>query len=258
MSKSLVDCHCHIDLYRDPSEVIKETERNGVYTIAVTNAPFVFQNTRELVSQSKYIRPAIGLHPELVESHADQIHLFNRSLNDTRYVGEVGLDYCSANSSVRSLQRSVFSKVLDRCASSKEEKVLTIHSRRATQDVIDAIGPNYRGKVILHWFTGSPKQAEKAAGFGMYFSVNPLMMGERSESIIRSIPHDRILTESDGPFAKIDKSSLRPLDVIKSVERLAVIWQVPTETAREKILSNFRQLLISKPLDRSSESQLDS
>lgn len=92
----LVDSHCHIDLYPSPADVVSGAESNKVYTIAVTNTPSVYSHTARLVENSKFVRPALGLHPQLVHLKKHELSLFRDLLKDTRYVGEVGLDY-SAN-----------------------------------------------------------------------------------------------------------------------------------------------------------------
>ena len=102
---AFVDAHCHIDLFPLPEQIVEQAEAHRIYTIAVTNAPSVFAHTAGLASGSKYIRPAIGLHPELVHSHSHELDQFRSHLAHTRYVGEVGLDYTTSDHEVRLLQR---------------------------------------------------------------------------------------------------------------------------------------------------------
>src|SRR5579864_1932918 len=92
-ARAFVDAHCHIDLYQAPRKTIEQAETDRIYTIAVTNAPSVFAHTAALVAGSRYVRAAIGLHPELVHSHRHELENFRHYLTQTRYVGEVGLDY---------------------------------------------------------------------------------------------------------------------------------------------------------------------
>ena len=61
----LIDTHCHLDLYPDPAAILAECERQGIYTIAVTNTPAAFPACRAMVEKSRYVRAALGLHPEL-------------------------------------------------------------------------------------------------------------------------------------------------------------------------------------------------
>lgn len=244
-----VDAHCHVDLYERPSEIIAAAERARVYTIAVTNAPFVFKHTAELVANCRYVRAAAGLHPELVATHGQQAEMLRPLLKETRYVGEIGLDYTTNDENVRRRQREVFDKILGWCAEEKN-KILTIHSRRAASDTISAIGHNFPGKAILHWFSGNAKELQRAAENGLYFSVNQAMItSEKGRSLILQIPINRILTETDGPFVKISRQQpAHPASVERTVRELASLWQIPSNEVQTQIMKNFRALLTKQIL----------
>lgn len=238
----LIDTHCHIDLYRDPADIIRECEQRGIYTIAVTNAPFVFNHTLELTAGCRYVRAAAGLHPELVAKYGDQIETLRPMLKQTKYIGEIGLDYTTTDESLRQKQRNVLERIIEWCGEEKD-KILTLHSRRAATDVISIVGGSFEGKSILHWFTGNIKEIEKAADNGMYFSVNPAMiMSNRGKSLISAMPIDRVLTESDGPFVKIFGRECKPKDLSFVAKELAKIWNTSCEKAQNRIYENFRSL----------------
>jgi TatD DNase family protein len=240
---AMVDAHCHIDLYLNPESIAAESEAGRIYTIAVTNAPSVFHYTALLAANRKYIRAAVGLHPELVHSHGRELDLLWPLLDQTRYVGEVGLDYTTTDQSERRAQRDVFTKILERC-SGYRNKVITLHSRRAAGDVITAVGNNYPGKVILHWFSGSGAELERAADFGMYFSVNTSMVNsKKGQALIAKMPADRVITESDGPFINVVNEPARPHHMEKVIERLGLLWGLSFEESRARVISNFRNLI---------------
>ena len=243
----LVDTHCHIDLYKNPAEVVRETERSGVYTIAVTNAPFVFKHTAELVAGCRYVRAAAGLHPELVATHGSQIEMLRPLLKQTRYVGEIGLDYTTADENLRRKQREIFERILGWCAEEEEDKILTIHSRRAAADVISMVGDSFQGAAILHWFTGAAKEVERAAAYGMYFSVNPAMVSSsKGRSLISAMPVDRVLTESDGPFVKVSGRECKPVNMSLVAAELAKLWNFSARQVEDRVYENFRSLLKGK------------
>ncbi len=222
---------------------MREAERNRVYTVAVTNAPFVFKHTAELVAGCRYVRVAAGLHPELVAKYGDQIEKLRPLLKETKYVGEIGLDYTTTDENLRLRQRKILERILGWCAEEKG-KVLTLHSRRAAADVISMIGDSFQGKAILHWFTGNTKEVERAADFGIYFSVNPAMvMSDRGKSLISAMPIDRVLTESDGPFVKLFGRECKPENLGFVVKELAKIWNFSQQQAQHKIYENFISLL---------------
>jgi TatD DNase family protein len=118
-----------------------------------------------------------------------------------------------------------------------------VHSRRAAKEVIAAVGPGFPGWVILHLFSGTPGELDRAAANGLYFSVNPAMTVSRSgEALIARMPRDRVLTETDGPFVPVGGRPARPPDTAQGVEYLARLWRTAPEVARQTIADNFRQL----------------
>jgi TatD DNase family protein len=243
--RSFVDAHCHIDLYKRPQEVIDQAENEHIYTIAVTNAPSVFAHTAALVAESKYVRPAIGLHPELVHSHKHELEAFQSYLSQTRYVGEIGLDYSSRDEEIRSAQRQVLSAIatwVNECG----DKVLTVHSRRAAHDVISILS-GINARVVLHWFSGTKKELDRAINGGFFFSVNSAMLhSEAGRALVLRMPRERVLTETDGPFVQDGEEPATPATVKTTVRSLAQLWGISPDDVQAATLVNFRLLLATQ------------
>lgn len=242
----LIDTHFHLDLVKDANKLLKFIESNKIYTIAVTNSPTVFHYTKKICENKNYIKPALGLHPELAHVRYDEIKYFEKLINDTKYIGEVGLDYMNADYEIKKKQKFVFQKVLEMCSTGRR-KILTIHSRRAEKDVIDMIGDNYNSKIILHWYSGNLSLIEKAIKNGYYFSFNAQMLQtQKGKRILSAIPSNRILTESDGPFAKLNsRQHLSPAYINYTVEAISKIKSMPYKNMKNLIYANFSTLLKS-------------
>jgi TatD DNase family protein len=239
----LVDVHCHVDLFPVPFEFAKSIQQERVHTIAVTNAPSVFEHTERLASGNPYLHPAVGLHPELVATHEHELEAMWPFLDRTRFVGEIGLDYGTADPSVRARQRAVFSKILDRCAR-QTGKVITVHSRRAAADVVAAIGDKFPGCVILHWFSGSIRELHRATQGGLYFSVNAAMIeSANGRRLIAEMPRERVLTESDGPFVRGSHGPASIQDCNAVLRALAACWNVDAAEAANSVLLNYSRLV---------------
>lgn len=244
----LVDTHCHIDLYPDFLAVIDAVERAGVATIAVTNTPSVFRRCVALTHGCRFLRVAVGLHPELAHARHRELPLLEELLGETRYVGEVGLDYVTRDPAERALQRQVFATVLERCAG-YGDKVLTIHSRRAADDVVAMLGADFPGTAILHWFSGSAKTLDKAVSQGCFFSINPTMLESAGgRRIIAALPRERVLTETDGPFVAVAGRPAQPGDVARVIAGLARSWVMEHEAVADLVWSNFlRARAVERP-----------
>ncbi len=196
----LYDTHYHLDLQKDRQSAIQEIEENHIYTIAVTNLPDLYRKEVIEVS-SKYVRIALGFHPELIHEYRTQIPLMWDLLPNARYVGEVGLDF--SDESFKKEQVAFFSELVERCKDDRN-KIVSIHSRRAVKTVLDIIGKEFKFKPILHWFTGTDEELRGALDRGFYFSINPAMIkSKRFMQLLPLIPQERLLLETDSPFVNV-------------------------------------------------------
>lgn len=245
-ANGLVDFHCHLDLYPDHAAAVAECERAAVFALAVTTTPRAWPRNKELTAPTRYVRAALGLHPQLVAERAGELPLWEEYLSETRYVGEVGLDAGPRFFRSLDLQKQVFDRVLRMCARAGG-KILTVHSVRTAKAVLDMVEthlPPSRGRVVLHWFTGSKAEARRAVELGCYFSVNGEMFkNDRAGAMVATLPMDRILTESDGPFTQVLGRPTRPVDVFVSVELLARARGIDPYVAASQIRANLGRLL---------------
>ena len=228
----LYDTHFHLDLQKDRAAAICDIEENRIYTIAVTNLPDLYR--KEITEiKSKYVRIALGFHPELIHQYKKQISLMWDMLPEVRYVGEVGLDL--VDKSNENEQETFFSELVERCRYDSN-KIFTIHSRRAVDKVLEILGDNYRFKAILHWFSGSRNELEKAIEKGCYFSVNGAMLkSKRFIDFLPMIPSSRILIETDSPFTHYIGSYDKHLKSIKE--------ELQSYKPEADVWTNFRRLL---------------
>lgn len=247
MRSGLVDFHCHLDLYPDHAAAVERCERDGVFTLTVTTTPKAWRRNHELASATRHVRAALGLHPQLVADRAHEIGLWEELLPRTRYVGEVGLDAGPRFYKSFDAQKEIFARILSLCAGAGN-KIITTHSVRATKSVLDMIErymPPPRGRVVLHWFTGTAAEAKRAVDLGCYFSVNAEMLAnEKRAAITKAMPLDRILTETDGPFTQTAGRMAMPSDVRIAVEGLALLHGMPPADLSATIMRNLKTLLV--------------
>ncbi|MBY8919044.1 TatD family hydrolase [Nitratireductor sp. L1-7-SE] len=249
MRSTLVDFHCHLDLYPDHAAAVERCERDGVFTLTVTTTPKAWPRNYELASATRHVRVALGLHPQLVTDRAHEIGLWEELLPRTRYVGEVGLDASPRFYKSLGAQKEVFARVLSLC-SAAGNKIVSTHSVRATKAVLDMIEqlmPPSRGRVVLHWFTGTAAEARRAVDLGCYFSVNAeMLINEKRAAITKTLPLHRVLTETDGPFTQASGHPATPSDVGIAVEGLARLHGTSFSDMSATILSNLKGLLAER------------
>ena len=209
----MIDFHCHLDLYADPMKVYDEVKRRKTEVLAVTTSPRAFVKTSQYFRGANNVRVALGFHPELVKQRSSEKELFFEQMKSTRFLGEIGIDGSQRAKQSLSEQIEIFDEVVY-TAAVHGGKVLSIHSRGAVKEVMQIL-EKYKGEYIpiLHWFTGSVKDAQKAINLGCWFSVNPNMcFTDSGKKVIGCIPIDRILPETDAPFTHKNGVPYMPWD----------------------------------------------
>ena len=240
----MIDLHCHLDLYPQPAAIVAECARRKMYVLSVTTTPSAWKDTSALAAGNERIRTAIGLHPQLAHQRRGELAQFDKLIYETRYVGEIGLDGTRECKPFWEDQMDVFTHILQTC-SHAGGRILTIHSRRAEKDVLTLLGRHRTaGTPILHWFSGSLRSLEHAIRLDCWYSVGSAMLrGQKGRELVARMPADRVLTETDGPFAMFGDRAIQPWDVGDAVNRLAEIWQLSAQNVEERLATNLRVLV---------------
>lgn len=247
MKPEYVDFHTHLDLHPDLQAAIAACDRRRTATLTVTTTPKAFVRNRQLADVSEFVRVGLGLHPQLVADRSEEIVLFEDLLPRSRYIGEVGLDAGPRHYRSLELQKMIFKRILQLCAN-EGGKILSIHSVRAAKPVLDLLEehlPSHRGTSVLHWFSGNIYETRRGVALGCYFSVNEQMLSSQNgRRILREIPDDRLLTETDGPFVKRDGKPIPVGDVTQVVKEIAAERGRKVSEIQSQILENLYRLTI--------------
>lgn len=240
----MIDFHCHLDLYPNPHSIAAECVERNLYILSVTNTPSAWTESARLGKGTSRIWTALGLHPQLAHERKGELPLFEHLLLQTRYVGEIGLDGAPEFRRYWSDQIMVFTRILEACGRSGG-RILSIHSRLAASSVLDALEAHPdAGTPILHWFSGNNRELERAVKLGCWFSVSLSMLsGAKGRGLLGKMPRDRILTESDGPFAQVDRRAALPFDTDRTVAAIAEIWDKPVDEVHNQLFTNMCKLL---------------
>jgi len=101
------------------------------------------------------------------------------------------------------------------------------------------------GTSILHWFTGTKKELNRAIDLGCMFSIGPVMTkSKKGKGLIDSIPKDKILLETDGPFTRLKNKPLHPIDAFLVVSYLSERWNESQDVVTKLLKNNLRQLVL--------------
>ena len=210
MDAMLVDSHCHLDfdVFEDDREdMIGRASEAGVGTlVTICTHLSKFDEVRAIAASHENIWCSVGIHPHQVteEGIAPVGRLIDLAADPLVVgVGETGLDYYYDNSP-RDEQRDNFRNHIE--AARETGLPLIVHTRDADEDtaailIKEAEQGTYRG--VLHCFSAGRGLAEQALDLGFYISLSGIVTFRNAEDlreIVRDIPLDRILDETDSPF----------------------------------------------------------
>ena len=195
----IIDTHCHFDMMPNPEGYISAKEKAGDIVIGMTNLPSHFKMGQSHLIGYKHIRLALGLHPLLAAENRNELTLFKRLVDQTSYIGEIGLDFSREGISTKNEQISVLREVLATIKGKK--KIVSVHSRNAEKELLDMLCEFEIKNVIFHWYSGPVDLIPSIIERGFYFSINESMCRSKNgQSIIGKIPREIILTETDAPY----------------------------------------------------------
>lgn len=150
--------------------------------------------------------PNFGLHPWYVtERSANWFNTLREFLTatPTAAVGEIGLDKGSHGRTIEfSQQVEVFRQQLE--LAKELQRPASVHCVRAFGDLLEILqnaGPFPAG-LILHSYLGSAEMVSGFAKLGAYFSFSGYltsMKSTKAKNMLKLVPKDRILIESDAP-----------------------------------------------------------
>ena len=239
----MIDFHCHLDLYQNPMHIAESVNARNVFTLCVTTSPRAWLGTSKVFKRYERINVALGLHPEIAATKINELDQMLSSIPAVQYVGEIGLDGLSQNRESWGTQKTVFASVIKECAR-HNGKVISIHSRGAAKEVLTILRNNPNAGIpILHWFSGTLEELRMATDQGCYYSVNPVMLNSaRGRALIAEMPCDRVLPESDGPFAQWRGAPMQPFVAEEVALGLSRIWHVPSNVVIDCFMSTLKML----------------
>jgi len=204
-----VDSHAHLAdaaFASDRDAVISRARDAGAIAIVCIGESLATASVAARCAQENpgFVFTTAGIHPHDAASFevARDIPKLRELIRDSAVaVGECGLDYHYDNSP-RKAQRGAFSAQVALAA--EIGKPVVVHTREAEDDTRSIIQDARTAGVtgVLHCYTGSHNLAEVALGAGWYVSFSGIVTFRKwtDDALLRLVPQDRLLVESDSPY----------------------------------------------------------
>ena len=251
---TFIDSHAHLAdaaFDADRAEVIERARLTGAQAI-VCIGESIAAAARAAAIVADY--PGFCYHTAGVHPHdaadfdaARDIHAIRAEVaRGAVAIGECGLD-SHYDHSPREQQRRCFLSQLE--LAHELGVPVVVHTREAeddTRDMIrDAAAAGVRG--VLHCYTGTAALAEVALNGGWYVSFSGIITFKKwtDHALLRLVPADRLLVESDSPYlAPVPHRGKRnePAWVSMTVARLADVRGVNVPDLGAQTVANARAL----------------
>jgi TatD DNase family protein len=273
-----IDAHTHAHFAafeKDWPEVIRRALDKGVWVVNVGTQLDTSRKAVEVADHFKEgVYAVIGLHPthtgpsfhdakELGEGvEAKRFTEAGETFDPEAYapfavhprvvaIGECGLDYFRMEGDIEAAKRRQQEAFAAQVAfAGRFKKPLMIHCRSAFPDLI-AMLRDRKAELsaqpgIIHFFTGTPEEAKALAELGFAFTFGGVTTFVRDyDATIRSLPLDRILSETDAPYVSplpYRGKRNEPAYVIEVVKKLAELRGCGVEEMAEAIFANARRI----------------
>ena len=222
------DAHVHANLINSPLNVARSSNDAGLglFTCGVT--PHDYLELAPQLTQDN-IRVGLGAHPWYISDGRvteKDIELLLELMGETPYLGEIGLDFSSRYcvDGLQELQVKAFTQICARAAKlsrNGQPRVLSMHTVRsvdAVLDILEQTGAAQACVPIIHWFSGSSDELQRAIKLGCWFSVGEMSLKtKRGREYAKVYPKDKLLTETDLPSS--DQMNIGSADIVDSLKR---------------------------------------
>jgi TatD DNase family protein len=229
----MIDVHCHLeqkDYEKDRDEVIKNCERELRAVITCCCHPDDFDLTMEMVEKYKnFVFATVSIHPEYIkEIEHLRVDDFLKKIEENKEkivgIGETGLDFIIEEPEWKEKQKELFIKFID--LAKNLNLPLVIHARKAFAEAIEILEKFGAKRVLMHFFTVK-ELLPKIIKNGWSISVNTTLLNSKKiKKIVRDLPIEKIMTETDSPWLGPNGTRNDPTSVKFVIEKIAEIKKI--------------------------------
>lgn len=206
MYQHIFDTHSHYDDEKfnpDREMLLSNLQSQGVSNVVSCGCDIeTTQFNFDLAQKYDFMYFAAGFHPECLEGASlEDLEIIKKFAQNKKCVaiGEIGLDY-HWMSSTKKVQKEFFTSQIELAADL--DLPVIVHDREAHGDTLDILKAT-KPKGVVHCFSGSKEMAREIIKLGMYIGLNGVVTfnnARKSLEVVRDIPLDRLVLETDCPY----------------------------------------------------------
>ena len=264
----LFDSHSHLNFKafdEDREQVMLRCKEAGMFVVNV-GAAFDTSEKAVAIADGQNFYAALGLHP---------IHVFDEEFALDKFqalidqhpgkivaMGETGFDYYHLDMSlakgaksiteIKAKQKKVFLQHLE--LAKKNNLAVIVHGRNgqdepmAYADICELLKKSGQARGVVHCFGGNIEEAKLVVAMGFYIGITGIVTFDKTgvlEQIVREIPLEQILIETDAPYLAPDPyrgKRNEPLYVERVAEKIANILNKDKAEIIEVTANNAKKL----------------
>lgn len=269
----------------DFDDMLNRSIENGVEKIIITGGSLTDSRAALMLAQEREnLFSTVGCHPTRCnefdqygpESYMKELSDLARDGNSKVVaIGEFGLDYDRLHFCTKDTQKIYFEKQLE--LASVLKLPLFLHNRNSIYDFIDILNKNlHKFKStggVVHSFDGTSEDIVRILDLGLHIGINGCSLKtEQNLDVIKQIPSDKLMIETDCPWCEIRRTSAgykyvksaieksknatdpklavknrnEPMNLIQVLEVVAAVRDEDVGTLSEQIYDNTNKLFFNK------------
>jgi len=192
----------HASFKDDLGDVVSRARAKGVESIVVTGTSVEESRHAAEIAERFDLYSTVGIHPHHAKDFKDTSELKSIASHPRVVaIGECGLDF-NRNYSPHPAQEECFTAQIELGLSL--QKPLFFHSRDAHPRFAQIVKSMKVQNAVAHCFTGEREELRAYLDLGLYIGITGWICDERRGrhllELVRDIPRDRLLLETDSPY----------------------------------------------------------
>lgn len=246
----MIDTHAHLNdtkLLAKVDEILADPDLEAVMVVGYHEESS--KTAVKLAETYDKVYAIVGCHPNDADSlDEDQCEYYKAVSTHAKVVaiGEIGLDYYHDRTS-RDVQKVAFETLI--LLAHEVGLPIVLHVRDAYQDTLQILKKHedkLKKGVLVHCYSGSREIVREFSKFDAYFALGGAITykGAKKEEVIRAIPIDRLVLETDAPYlAPTPKRGEvnQPKYMIHTLNKVSEVLGISTKELEEITTANAKR-----------------